>query len=62
MIDLRELVNRPVIRNDQPHEWLNKMTDDEIAAYKNNLPANGAEATAKMVDRDILYTIFKDAK
>lgn len=59
VIGIQDLLTKPIIRNDQPYEWLNKMTDEEIAVYRSSLPANGAEAIAKEIDRDILYNLFK---
>lgn len=33
-ITLKELIERPIIRNDYDEEWMNKMTDDEIKQYE----------------------------
>ena len=33
-IGIEELIKRPIIRNDKPEEFLNKMTDDEIRQWE----------------------------
>ena len=70
-ISLRELIKRPIIRNDQPHEYLNKMSDEEINQYYNEIylvldkdkvslsyPDRNAAFLAKIIDHDILYRLF----
>jgi hypothetical protein len=72
-IKIKELIDRPIIRNDQMYEWMNKMTDNETEDYfgeidlildeegiPRNFPDWNAAHLAKMIDRDILYRLFKD--
>ena len=67
-----ELLKRPIIRNDQMFEFLNKMTDEEIKQWDkeveltlkeekvpNVYPDWNAAYYAKLVDRDILYRLFQ---
>jgi hypothetical protein len=71
-ITIKDLLERPIIRNDSDFEFMNKMTDDEIAVWKSeaetllaedmifkNNPDFEIEFFHKMIDRDILYNIFK---
>jgi hypothetical protein len=71
-IDIPELLNREIIRNDYPEEWLNKMTDKEIEQWNSEVYAlckteRDTEDTqalnachlSKYIDRTILYTAFK---
>jgi hypothetical protein len=68
-----ELLKRPVIRDDQIAEFLNKMTDKEIKQWDKEVeltleeekipkvfPDWTAAYYAKIVDRDILYRLFKE--
>lgn len=68
-----ELLKRPVIRDDQIAEFLNKMTDDEIKQWDKEVeltleeekipkvfPDWNAAYYAKIIDRDILYRLFKE--
>lgn len=70
-LSILELVNKLQIRNDQPYEFLNKMTNMEITQRKleicNILKEEGIEAgsegyeyevESKMIDSDILYKLF----
>jgi hypothetical protein len=72
-LTIKDLLERPVIRNDSDFEFMNKMTDDEIAAWKSeaetilaedlifkNNPDFEMEFFHKMIDRDILYNIIKE--
>jgi len=71
-LTIKDLLERPIIRNDSDFEFMNKMTDDEIAIWKSeaetmlaedlifkNNPDFEIEFFHKMIDRDILYNIFK---
>ncbi len=71
-ISIQELIKRPLIRNNHADEWMNKMTDEELNQFYDELDANlkndgvphrFPEFTAAMfagiVDRGILYTLFK---
>jgi hypothetical protein len=73
-MDIHELINKPIIRNDYDEEWLNKMTDEEIEAWEDEMleecikagipykfpDINGA-LISKHIDTTILYKIFKIA-
>ena len=73
-IKIQELIDRPIIRDDQMNEWLNKMTDNETVDYFNEMdqmldeegvthhyPDRNSAQLAKLIDRDIIYRLFKDA-
>ena len=73
-LSVRELIDRPIIREDFNEEWMNKMTDDEINQWDKETYAmiqdegiieypnvNGAHL-CKHIDRGILYELFKIAK
>lgn len=73
-ISVRELIDRPIIREDFNEEWMNKMTDDEINQWDVETYAmiqdegitgypdiNGAHL-CKHIDRGILYELLKIAK
>jgi 16S rRNA C967 or C1407 C5-methylase (RsmB/RsmF family) len=70
-INLKELIARPVIRNDNAYDFLNKMTDEEINQWDKEVsetlkeekvpemfPDWNAAYIAKLVDRQILYDLF----
>jgi len=72
MIDFKELLERPIIRDDMPHEWLNKMTDEEMRQWEDEagevlkkegvpetFPDWNAGILAKIIDADIIYRLFK---
>lgn len=72
-IGIEELIKRPIIRNDKPEEFLNKMTDDEIRQWEIEVEQNlleegvvqkfpdwNAAFFAKCIDRGILYNLFKN--
>jgi len=74
-ISIIELIKRPIIRKDKPEEFLNKMTDDEFKQFDEeitinlkkektieNFPEWNAAYLAKLIDRSILYDIFKNNK
>jgi len=71
-ITINELITRPIIRNDHPEEFLNKMTDDEINVWEKEVdqilieegvpkifPDWNAAILAKSIDMEILYNILK---
>lgn len=71
-ITIEELIKRPIIRHDQVHEYLNKMTDQEIDNFYEEIkqvlkskntcekcPDWNAWFLAEIIDREILYNIFK---
>ena len=73
-ISVRELIDRPIIREDFNEEWMNKMTDEEINQWDVETytmiqdegitgyhDVNGAHLS-KHIDRCILYKLFKQAK
>lgn len=72
-ITLEELIKRPIIRNDKPEEFLNKMTVEEIEQWeaetevillqegvKKIFPDWNAAFLARTIDRSILYSILKE--
>jgi hypothetical protein len=59
-IDLKELVSRPIIRHDYDYEWLNKMTDDEIERfYQEVMQQNPTRWITECIDQNILYQLHK---
>jgi len=71
-IGVRELVERPIIREDFNEEWMNKMTDGELSQFDkeshdmcinegtlNKYPDINAACLSKTIDRNILYNLFK---
>jgi len=71
-ITIKELIKRPIIRNDFTEEWQNKMTDEELSqfdkeCYRNCLnegvlekyPDINAACLSKHIDRTILYKLLK---
>lgn len=72
-IDIKELINRPIIRNDYAEEFMNKMTDEEILIYEQEvnqiLVKQGVRKTfpdwsvgllTKRIDREIMYRLLKE--
>jgi len=72
-ITIKELIERPIIRNDKAEEFLNKMTDDEILEWEkevynlikeDNVPQKFPDVNVafleKSIDGSILYEIFKN--
>lgn len=70
-----ELLARPIIRDDQAHEYLNKMTDQEIRTWEQEVdailerdgvpkkfPDWNAAVMAKMIDTDILYCMLQESR
>lgn len=64
---IQELIWRPIIRDDQSNEWLNKMTDDEIEQYYKELDEIVKELPLEeqqvayitnIIDHSIIYDIF----
>ena len=68
---MEELIARPIIRNDNVYEFLNKMTDEEIDQWDKEVaeilkeekvpeifPDWNAAYLAKTIDRQILYELF----
>jgi hypothetical protein len=71
-LTIPELLMRPIIRNDQVHEYLNKMTDDELIqrdqeiyaileedGVKKVFPDWNSAYMSKQIDSHILYEIFQ---
>ena len=66
-LTIMELLKRPIIRNDKSFEWENKMTDEELKQFDKEVDINSLESgdeigvggTARYIDREILYNIFK---
>ena len=71
-IGIKELIKRPIIRNDQSEEYLNKMTYEEIlqweaeidqsllaAGVDKKFPDWNAAFLGKIIDRSILYDLMK---
>ena len=71
-MNIHELINKPIIRNDQTEEWLNKLTDEEIlewnikmrdeclkAGTPNKFPDINAARLAKHIDTTIIYNLIK---
>lgn len=71
-ITIKELLERPIIREDCNEEWMNKMTDEELRQWDkevfslcleegtpNKFPDLGAAHLSKHIDRGILYKLFK---
>lgn len=72
-ISIEELAKRPVIRDDRPEEWMNKMTNEELYQWEQEteeqLLASGVEKKypdwnasmhQKSIDRTILYDMMKN--
>ena len=71
-MNIHELINKPIIRNDHNEEWLNKLTNEEIAAWDKEMieecvkagtpykfPDMNAAILAKHIDTTILYNLIK---
>jgi len=69
---LPELITRQIIREDQIHEWMNKLTDDELIQRDQEIYAmmeeSGVSKTypewntiymSMLIDTDVYYNIFK---
>jgi hypothetical protein len=72
-ITITDLLNRPIIRTDFEEEWMNKMTNEELAQWDREsyqfcidegvsveYPNINAAHLAKYIDQTILYTLFKE--
>lgn len=70
---IHELISRPIIRNDQSEEFLNKMSDNEIMQWemeisqsliadgvKQQFPEWNAAFLSKLIDWSIMYDIIKE--
>lgn len=73
-ITIKDLLERPIIRNDFEEEWMNKMTDEELSQFDKEsyqlcleegtpekYPDINAACLSKHIDRGILYKIIKEA-
>ena len=71
-LEISNLIERDLIRNDYPFEFLNKMTDQEINQWEkevkeilleegvhNTFPEWNSAFLREIIDRDILYNLFK---
>jgi uncharacterized protein YlaN (UPF0358 family) len=71
-MNIRELINKPIIRNDHNEEWLNKLTNEEIAAWDKEMieecakegtpykfPDMNAAFLSKHIDTTIIYNLIK---
>ena len=74
-ITIQELLQRPIIRNEFNEEWMNKMTDEELAQFdkesyqfclnegvQEKYPDINAACLSKHIYRTILYNILKGSK
>ena len=72
-LTIKELLVRPIIRDDFLDEWMNKMTDEELKIWddevyaeciKSGVPEKFPELNAahltKVIDTGILYKIFQE--
>lgn len=61
-IGVSELLERPVIRDDQVWEWMNKMTDDELVDFEKGIKEetdDEYEQTSLNIQFHILYNVIK---
>jgi hypothetical protein len=71
-LSVQELIKRPLQRNDQPYEFMNKMNDEEIEQFEKEVkvymeldnvskifPEYNAELIARFINRDIIYKVFQ---
>lgn len=74
-IDINELINRKIIRDDKIYEWMNKMSDDELIQRDEEIyeilrergvefkfPDLNSKYLSFNIDTDILYNMFKLGK
>ena len=73
-IGVKELLTRPIIRRDFDEEWMNKMTDEELAQWDGEVYANILEEgitgfpetnvaqMTRFIDRGILYKVLQEAE
>jgi hypothetical protein len=72
-ITIKDLIHRPIIRYDYNEEWMNKMTDEELAQFDKEsyqlclkegvlekYPDINAACLSKHIDRTILYNLIKE--
>ena len=72
-LSLYTIVKREAIRTDQIFDWLNRMTDDEIEEYydelyaelkrigvKQEFPQWQSTLMSKDIDRDIVYRVIRN--
>ena len=72
-ITINDLIDRPIIRHDWNEEWMNKMTDEELAQFdkesyqfclnegvQEKYPDINAACLSKHIDRSILYKLIKE--
>jgi len=70
-ITISTLLGRPILRDDQAYEFLNRMTDEEIQQWDNEtmqmlkedctpevFPDWNSAYLAKCIDRQILFELF----
>lgn len=64
-----ELIERPIIRDDKPYEWQNKLTDKELEQRDDEIytklkkdglefPEINSAYTSAIIDTDIIYNMF----
>ena len=64
-LTMKDLLSRPIIRNDKMFEWMNKMTNEELIQHNKEVQEmkpkknNDFFEMAHDIDLDILYNIFK---
>jgi len=61
-IGVSELLERPIIRDDQVWEWMNKMTDDEMVDFEKGIKEetdDEYEQISLTIQFHILYNAFK---
>lgn len=60
---IKELLDKPIIRNDHCHEFMNKMTNDEIRIWEQEvieeISHDPIEYMSTLINTDILYNVFK---
>jgi len=73
-ITIQELLERPILHNRYADEWMNKLTDEELNQWDkevyakliedgtpNKFPDLNAGHLSAVIDRTILYKIFKES-
>jgi hypothetical protein len=66
-LTVMELIARPFIRGDQPYEWMNKMSDEELDVWEKEAKSFLKEdcndepfaLINEEIDRDMLYRLYK---
>ena len=72
---IKELVNRPIIRDDHALEFMNKMTDEEIEILEHDIkiklikdkvpekfPDWNSAYLCAVIDKEALYQLFKKSE